>query len=52
MKESANFITAALKKIRSNANARLIFYILVTLAVILAFLALPDKGIEFIYNNF
>jgi hypothetical protein len=52
MKELANFITDLVEAVKSSANARLIFYLLVTAAVILAFFALPDNGVDFVYKNF
>lgn len=52
MKELLNFITAIIGKIKGNGNARLVFYLLVTAALLAAFLLLPGKEIGFVYNDF
>ena len=52
MKELLNFITLIIGKIKESGTARLVLYLLITAALIAAFLLLPEKEIGFIYNNF
>ena len=52
MKELLNFITLVNSKLKASGNIRLAYYLLVTLALIAAFLLLPEKEIGFIYSDF
>jgi len=52
MKELLHFITLATGKVKGSRNARLVLYLLITVALIAAFLLLPEQEIGFIYNNF
>ena len=52
MKELLHFITTTIGKVKGSGNARLVLYLLITAALIAAFLLLPEKEIGFIYNEF
>jgi len=40
------------KKIKASGNLRLLYYLLITVALLAAFLMLPENQISFIYNEF
>ena len=52
MKILADFITRLSNKVKKNGNFRLVYYLLITVALLAAFLMLPEKEIGFVYNNF
>lgn len=52
MKELVSFITRVKDQIKQSGNARLIYYLLITAALLAAFLLLPEAEIAFVYNGF
>ncbi len=52
MKKLTNFITNISAKVYSNTALRILFYLLVILALLFIYLLTDGAKIEFVYNDF
>lgn len=52
MKRFVNFITAAIEWVKAHTAARVLFYGLVVLALLLIYFYLDTSEVSFIYNEF